>query len=86
MTFPSRGEPEFWRRYGALPNAVRQLAQKNYRLWAENAGHPSLQFKRINPPNWSVRIGSHYRAVGIFEDEIFVWQWIGTHEEYNKRY
>ena len=65
---------------------MRELARKNYQLWTENAGHSSLRFKRITPPNWSARVGSHYRAVGIFEGQEFVWQWIGTHEEYNKRY
>ena len=86
MIYPSRGTPVFWRHYRALPTPVRQLARKNYELWSKNAFHPSLRFKRINSPNWSVRIGDHYRAVGLFADDGFVWQWIGTHESFNKRY
>jgi len=31
-----------------------------------------------------VRIGEHYRALGLRENEFVVWFWIGTHEEYNR--
>ena len=86
MTIPSRGTPEFWQRYRALPEPARALAQKNYALWAANAFHPSLHFKSIGKPNWSVRVGDHYRAVGMFSGDSFLWQWIGTHEDYNKRF
>jgi hypothetical protein len=86
VTLPSRGTSEFWRLYRALPADVRQLAQKNYRLWSANIFHPSLHFKSIGKSNWSARIGSHYRAVGKFIDNIFLWEWIGSHEDYNKRY
>jgi hypothetical protein len=27
-----------------------------------------------------------YRAVGKFSGSAFLWEWIGTHEEYNKRF
>lgn len=41
---------------------------------------------RFRPGDWSARVGDHYRAVGYFEDsDTFIWTWIGTHEEYNKR-
>ena len=86
MTIPSRGTPGFWRLYAALPADVRLLAQKNYRLWSANPFHPSLHFKSIGKPNWSVRVGDHYRAVGKFNGEVFLWEWIGTHEAYNRRF
>ena len=86
MTIPSRGTSEFWRLYRALPAEVRVLAQKNYRLWSANAFHPSLHFKSIGKSDWSVRVGGHYRAVAIFVGKTFLWEWIGSHEEYNKRY
>ena len=86
MIIHSRGTSEFWRRYRALPSEARTLAQKNYRLWSVNAFHPSLHFKSIGKSDWSVRVGSHYRAVGKFSGEIFLWEWIGSHEEYNKRF
>jgi hypothetical protein len=31
-------------------------------------------------------VGDHYRAVGHFVGDVFLWEWIGTHEEYNKRF
>jgi hypothetical protein len=86
VTIPSRGTSEFWRRYRALPVEVQALAQKSYRLWPANAFHPSLHFKSIGKADWSVRVGGHYRAVGKFSGETFLWEWIGSHEEYNKRF
>jgi hypothetical protein len=86
VIIPSRGTSEFWRRYRALPVEVRALAQKNYRLWSANVYHPSLHFKSIGKSDWSVRVGGHYRAVGKFSGETFLWEWIGSHEEYNKRF
>ncbi len=86
MIIPSRGTPEFWRLYRALPADKRLLAQKNHRLWSVNSSHPSLNFKPIGKPNWSARVGDHYRAVGKFSGKVFLWEWIGTHEEYNKRF
>ena len=86
MTVPSRGIPEFWRQYRTLPGGVRSLAQKTYRFWAGNAFHPSLHFKPIGKLNRSVRVGGHYRAVGKFAGDCFLWEWIGSHEDYNKRF
>jgi len=86
MTIPSRGTPEFWRLYRTLPVDARLLARKNYRLWAGNAFHPSLHFKTIGQANWSARVGNRYRAVGKFSGALFLWEWIGTHEDYSKRF
>jgi hypothetical protein len=86
VNFPSRGTSEFWRLYRALPAEVRLLAQKNYQIWSADAFHPSLLFKSIGKPDWSVRVGGRYRAVGKFSGSIFLWEWIGSHEEYNKRF
>ena len=86
MIIPSRGTPEFWQLYRALSGPAKRLARKNYRLWSGNALHPSLHFKSVGKDNWSVRVGDHYRAVGKFSENIFIWEWIGTHEEYNKRF
>jgi hypothetical protein len=82
----SRGTPEFWRLYRTLPAEARTAARKNYQLWQTNAFHPSLHFKPIGKPNWSARIGDHYRAIGQFLDTEFVWEWIGSHADYDKRY
>lgn len=32
---------------------------------------------------WSVRIGDHYRALGVDVEGGILWIWIGTHAEYD---
>ncbi len=32
---------------------------------------------------YSVRVGLRYRAVGIMEDGVMLWFFIGSHEDYN---
>ena len=59
---------------------------KAFDLWQENPRHQSLKFKRVHStePVWSVRIGKHWRALGIRFDNKVTWFWIGTHAEYDK--
>ncbi|MBI3884459.1 MAG: hypothetical protein HY302_01830 [Opitutae bacterium] len=52
---------------------------RNYRLWQADAFHPSLHFESTGQPNRSVRVGDHYRAIGRFVGQEFIWQWFGTH-------
>jgi len=33
---------------------------------------------------WSVRVGEHYRALGIDVKEGIYWIWIGAHAEYDR--
>ena len=73
----------FWQHYNRLPAEIRDLADKNYALLKANPQHPSLHFKRIGKL-WSVRIGLHYRALGLDKGESIVWFWIGPHREYEK--
>lgn len=73
----------FWTAYGALPHDVRALADKNFALLKENSRHPSLHLKRIGDL-WSVRVGDHYRALGLEVADGIQWIWIGTHADYDK--
>ncbi|NOK63735.1 MAG: hypothetical protein GFH27_549285n342 [Chloroflexi bacterium AL-W] len=68
-----------------LPDAVKEVARKNYRLWRENPRHPSLQFKRVHQTEliYSVRVGLGWRALGLLEDDTIAWFWIGSHADYN---
>ena len=84
MKVPSRVTPEFWKLYRKQLVEVRELARKAYRLWSEESLHPSLHFKKVRGGKWSLRIGVHYRAVGRFEGDGFVWDWIGSHAEYDQ--
>ena len=78
--------PCFWQCYSRLPRDVQQLADKNYELLRNDPFHPSLHFKKVGKKKqlWSVRVGDHYRALGLDKSEGVVWIWIGTHAEYDK--
>ena len=71
----SQASPRFWQLFQDLPPDVQRLAVKNYRLWQVNPNHPSLV---------TVRIGGHYRALGLIEPGIVVWIWIGPHAKYDQ--
>lgn len=75
--------PRFWRHYRELPEAVRKLADKNFDLLKEDPHYPSLHFKKIDRL-WSVRVGAHYRALGLDSGDTVVWFWIGSHADYDK--
>ena len=75
--------PKFWELYRALPGDIRELADKNYQLLKSNPRYPSLHFKRIGEL-WSVRVGQHYRALGVDVEDGIYWIWIGTHADYDK--
>lgn len=76
-----RATPKFWQFYTTLPEAIQQLADENYKLLKQDPHHPSLHFKKVGR-FWSVRIGIHYRAVAIEDDQDIIWFWIGHHSEY----
>ncbi|TAN47530.1 MAG: hypothetical protein EPN26_13765 [Rhodospirillales bacterium] len=77
---------EFWQLYRSLPESVRQIARDNYRLWRNDPRHPSLHFKRLrtSSPLYSVRVGLHCRALGLVENIVITWFWIGSHAEYDR--
>lgn len=81
-----RASPKFWALYRELPEDVQRLADSKYELLKANPRHPSLHSKRIEEL-WSVRVGNHYRALGIDDNEAdtdgIYWIWIGTHAEYD---
>ena len=78
--------PRFWQHYGLLPDEVRKLADKNYDLLKYDPHHPSLRLKRVGKKKrlWSVRVGMHYRALGMEKPDGIVWFWIGAHAEYDR--
>ena len=69
-----------------LPDEIKELARKNYKLWKTDPYYPSLSFKRISAaePVYSVRIGLGWRALGLLEDGEMTWFWIGSHADYDK--
>ena len=76
----------FWALFHALPTNIQQLAIKSYHLWRHDPHHPSLQFRRLrgHEDRFTVRIGDHYRALGVLTEDTVTWVWIGTHAEYDR--
>jgi hypothetical protein len=74
---------EFWALYGKLRPDIRELADKAYGLLKANPRHASLHLKRIDEL-WAVRVGQHYRAIGIDAPGGIQWIWIGSHADYDK--
>jgi hypothetical protein len=75
--------PDFWAAYRKLPEAVRNLADKNFVLLKSEPRHPSLHFKKAGKL-WSARVGRQYRALATEVDGDLVWFWIGSHAEYDR--
>ncbi len=75
----------FWKCLDALPPEVQALARRNYALLKLSPAHPSLHFKPLLGGRYfSVRVGLHYRAIGIPQEGDIQWFWIGSHAEYDK--
>jgi hypothetical protein len=55
-----RKSEDFRRAYGALPDDVQALADKNFRLLKDDPKHPALRFKKVGhtgPRGWAALIG-----------------------------
>ena len=75
--------PDFWSSYRSLPAGIRTLADRAFALLKADPYHPSLHFKKIDAL-WSVRVGLHYRALGVEIKDGVLWFWIGTHADYDR--
>ena len=75
----------FWEGFEALPHEVQNLARSNYALLRRDRYHPSLHFRSVRGGQYrSVRVGLHYRALGVPVPDGVHWFWIGTHAEYDR--
>ena len=75
--------PSFWQLYAELPDAIRELADKNFSLLREKPTHPSLHFKKVGR-FWSARVGIRYRALAVDVEDGLLWFWIGDHASYER--
>ena len=84
----SRARPSFWRPYDSLDPRAREAARRAYRLFLADPGNPSLRFKKLGGYEhvWSVRINEQYRAVGERQGDTMTRVWVGTHNEFDKRF
>ncbi|MFN8283315.1 MAG: hypothetical protein U0U67_08885 [Chitinophagales bacterium] len=72
--------------YAVLPEHIKQLTLKNYKIWLTDPSHPSLHYKQVHTikPIYSARVGISYRVLGVQRDEAMIWFWIGSHSDYDK--
>ena len=72
--------------YTVLPEHIKQLTLKNYKIWLTDSSYPSLHYKQVHniKPIYSARVGIAYRVLGIQQDESMIWFWIGSHSDYDK--
>jgi mRNA-degrading endonuclease RelE of RelBE toxin-antitoxin system len=83
----SRRTKQFRKLFDDLPADVQRQARADYQLFKQNPQHPSLEFKPVLTAGtnaWSAKIGDRYRVIGYRAGEVIVWDWIGTHEAYNR--
>ncbi len=77
-------DDDFWEFRAKLPPNVQRRVPQKFRLLRQNPRHPSLRFKKVGDL-WAIRVSRGYRALAREEDGNFVWFWIGTHDEYERR-
>jgi hypothetical protein len=85
----SRGTPDFWKVYYALPAGIRDAARAAYGKFRENPTYPSLQLERLRSDGRfrSVRVTREYRAVvQRFEGDLWVWIRIGNHKDFDRHF
>jgi len=83
----SHATADFWACFVKLPSCVQQTAKSAYVLWSADPRHPSLHFKPVPTAGedvWSVRVGIHWRALGVRADGTMIWFWIGSHADYDR--
>jgi hypothetical protein len=83
----SHASPGFWGCFSRLPEGVQTRAKAAFALWRTDPRHPSLHFKPVPSAGedvWSVRIGIHWRALGVRDRDEIIWFWMGSHADYDQ--
>jgi hypothetical protein len=66
---------------------VKDQAEQAYALFTENPRHPSLNFKHVPTAGgdmYSAEVGRHYRVLGALRGDTIYWDWIGSHQAYDR--
>jgi mRNA interferase RelE/StbE len=68
--------------YNALPESIKDRADKQFVLLLENPYHPSLRIKKIkgHPNIWEGRVTKNYRFTFQISREIYILRRIGSHD------
>jgi hypothetical protein len=82
----SRTTEAFRKLLAAAPAPIQAKTHSAYEFWARNPAHPSLRFKKVHDtlPIYAVRIDLDWRAVGLLQEGVMVWFWLGPHADYEK--
>jgi hypothetical protein len=83
----SRTTERFRKALADLPEQVQEQARGAYRQFLLDPWHPGFRFKQVHPTLsiYSARVGLHYRALGVREEEdLVIWFWVGSHAEYDR--
>ncbi len=75
---------DFWESCEKLPRSIQRRVPQKFQLLQQNPRHPSLRLKKVGEL-WAIRVNKGYRALAREEDGTFIWFWIGTHDEYERR-
>ena len=75
--------PHFWKLYNVLPEQIRELADKNFKLLQKDPEHPSLHLKTVGRYR-SARVGSRHRVLAVEVEDGLLWFWIGDHDGYER--
>ena len=78
-----RTTPGFWSRFDRLPEAAQRVARRNFQRLKSNPSYASLRFKKVGE-FWSARVGHSYRTLAVEDGDDYIWEWIGTHAEYDR--
>jgi mRNA interferase RelE/StbE len=67
--------------YSALPESIKERADKQFIILIENPHHPSLRLKKIkgHPNIWEGRVTKSCRFTFQISGEIYLLRRIGTH-------
>ena len=80
----------FWKHFDALPRDIREQAKKAFRLWQQDASHPSLHFKQIHTREqiFAVRVSRGHRALGLRDGNTVTWFRLGLNVgwQFNKNH
>ena len=77
-------DDDFWDAYAELPPNLQRRVLQKFQLLRQNPRHPSLRFKKVGDL-WAIRVSRGYRALARQEEGDFIWFWVGTHSEYERR-
>lgn len=64
---------------------VRKQFLKNVELFLDNPNHPSLNFEKLKPPFYSIRVNKNFRAIFYFKTEnLICFNYVANHDVYRR--